>query len=123
MRKGVVLIAHGSRRAASNREFEAIVQQVRQRNDLDFDRIESAFLEFSEASLEKAVETMVAAKIERLFVYPYFLNAGNHIVNDIPQKVKTLQQQYHQLTITVLPYIGSSPAMISLIVEDLEGVL
>ncbi len=123
MMKGLILVAHGSRRETSNREFLTIVEQVRKQKDLDFARIEAAFLEFSERTIDKAVEAMVDADVENLFVYPYFLNAGNHVVNDIPQKVKAMEQTYPNIKVTVLPYIGSSASIISVIADELGGVL
>ena len=49
---------------------------------------------------------------------PYFLAAGRHVAEDIPQIVKPVAEQHPQVTIRISEHIGMSDSMTRLILDS-----
>ena len=119
--KALVMIAHGSRREEANAEFIALVEQVKTAAGSKCDFVEHCFLEIALPSLTEAVKHVIAEGAETIFIFPYFLNSGNHILRDIPEIVDRLTQQYPDCTITLLPYFGTFKGIGELISRYIPG--
>ena len=117
---GVVLIAHGSRRRESNTEFIQLCEKIKIENVSKFDLIEYAFLEFEEPTIELAVKNMYDNSVEKVYIYPYFLNSGKHVSVDIPDKLAKLQSTYANIELEILNHFGASKSVVSIISADLQ---
>lgn len=117
--RGLLLLAHGSRRTASNREVEALARRLGGRLG-GYDRVEAAFLELAEPSIETAIDGCAAAGVRELVLLPYFLAAGRHVVEDIPEIVAAKAEQYPQLQLRLLPYLGAGDALLEALVAQVE---
>jgi sirohydrochlorin ferrochelatase len=53
-------------------------------------------------------------------VFPYFLSAGRHVVTDVPNEVKIIQEKYPDLQINILTYLGALPGLKSFIAAALK---
>lgn len=120
--KGLLVIAHGSRREESNKEFETMVSLLRGRLDPSYMKIDASFLEFAEPGIEEALHAMIQAGITEIRIYPFFLNSGKHVHQDIPEKLDEPRASYPEVSFELLPHFGSSPHILSAIISDLEGV-
>lgn len=105
--KSLVLVAHGSRREASNDEVRRLAETLRERAGSGFDFVNAAFLELAEPSIPDGIEQAVQAGATEVVVVPYFLSAGRHVAEDIPAEVAPKQQQYPELDIRIADYLGS----------------
>lgn len=114
--KHLLVVAHGSRRAASNDEVRQLVNLMRKHNQA-YDRIECAFLELVGPSILEGIQTCVDAGAEEVIVLPYFLAAGTHVVNDIPDLIGEKQQQHPDIVIRQARHVGGLPGMIELMLE------
>lgn len=119
-KKGLLIIAHGSRREASNIEFETMVSQLRERVAGSFAKIEASFLEFATPDIDEAIDTMRQAGITEIRIYPFFLNSGKHVHHDIPEKLEGARVSYPEVSLELLPHFGSSEHILSVITKDLE---
>jgi len=119
--KSLLLVAHGSRREASNQEVRALASRIRKQAADRFGCIECAFLELAEPSIPEGIDTCVQAGAREVLVLPYFLSAGRHVAEDIPQLVLQKQQQYPSVTITLLPHLGAADGIATLLLD--MGVL
>ncbi len=113
--KALLLVAHGSRRAASNEEVEALAAAVAIDCASQFGYIGAAFLELAVPDIPEGVRRCVEAEASSIVVVPYFLAAGTHVVNDIPQILQQVQQEHPHCSIEMVEHIGASPLMPSLI--------
>ena len=105
--RALVVVAHGSRRAASNDEVRHLADQLRPQAS-EFDLVSCAFLELAEPSIPDGIEAAIAAGADEVVVLPYFLSAGRHVVEDIPGFVEQTRQQHPHVTIRIAPYLGTA---------------
>ncbi len=103
--KVLVLVAHGSRRAASNDEVRALAARLAVEAE-DYAQVIAAFLELAEPSIPDGIQQAIDAGADEVVVLPYFLSAGRHVAEDIPSEVATKQQQHPTKSIRIAPYLG-----------------
>ena len=118
--KSLLLVAHGSRRPASNDEVRRLADALRERAGNGYASVSCAFLELAEPSIPAGIDACVAAGASEIVVLPYFLAAGRHVVNDIPGAVAERQQAHPQVRMRITPYLGAAqdiPALLLSLVE------
>jgi len=118
--KGLLFVAHGSRRKESNAEFEEMVSELRDRLDLSYDNTKASFLEFARPGIDEALHAMIHEGITEIQIYPFFLNSGKHVHTDIPEKIREAKELHPEVSITLLPHFGSSEHILSVIISDLK---
>ena len=116
--QALVLIAHGSRRQASNQEVKHLASRLRQPAGGRYQLIEAGFLEIAEPSIPEAIETCIQSGATSIVVVPYFLAAGRHVAEDIPHIVKPVAERHPQVAIRISEHIGMSDSMTRLILDS-----
>jgi sirohydrochlorin ferrochelatase len=119
--KSLLIIAHGSRRQASNYEVEALAARLRRRPQLAFDDVRVAFLELAEPGINQALLQCVEQGCLDVTVFPYFLAAGRHVVADIPLELEKFQAEFPQVRINVTPHLGAAVSLPDTILAMVEG--
>jgi precorrin-8X/cobalt-precorrin-8 methylmutase len=89
---GIVIAGHGSRDADALREFEALVELVRQRAPDQV--VTHGYLEFSSPTISEAVAANLAAGSRQVAVVPGVLLAARHAKNDMPAEMLALAQEH-----------------------------
>ncbi len=84
MNDTILLVGHGSRNKAGNREVALFAEQWRARHP-DW-RIELCFIEFAAPTLDEGL-TIAAAHGGRVVVVPLILNAAGHVKMEIPAHI------------------------------------
>jgi sirohydrochlorin ferrochelatase len=106
-KRALVVVAHGSRREASNDEVRQLAQVIASKVGERFMHVESAFLELAEPSIPDGIEKCIQAGADEVIVLPYFLSAGRHVSQDIPAEVEIKRKQYPHTTISIAGYLGA----------------
>jgi sirohydrochlorin ferrochelatase len=119
--KALLLVAHGSRRNASNDEVRDLTAQLRQ-VDGGFQHVACAFLELAEPSIPDGLRAAIAAGADEVVVLPYFLSAGRHVVTDIPADVAVVQAEHPDVRIRVAPYLGAAAGVVEILLQQAAGV-
>jgi sirohydrochlorin ferrochelatase len=119
--KALLLVAHGSRRAASNDEVRDLTRNLEQVDD-SFQHVGCAFLELAEPSIPDGLRAAIAAGAGEVVVLPYFLSAGRHVVTDIPDEVAVVQVEHPEVTIRVAPYLGAADGVVQILLQQAAGV-
>jgi len=119
--RGLILVAHGSRREESNTEFEGMVFALKKRLGSSYAKVEASFLEFAQPDIAGIIYAMIQAGITQIQIYPFFLNSGKHVHHDIPEKIREAQGIYPEVTFELLAHFGSSEHILSVITNDLQG--
>lgn len=114
--RALLLIAHGSRRVASNEEVQALAQTLVPRVNDRYQIVTAGFLEMAPPDIGSALQACVDQGADEIDVLPYFLSAGRHVATDVPEEVQAFAQATPGVTIKLLPYVGSVPGMIDLLV-------
>jgi len=113
--KALVLVAHGSRRQASNDEVRALSVKIAHEMGHDFPIVKTGFLELAEPLIPEAIEHCIKQGATDVCVVPYFLSAGRHVQEDVPAEVHKAQVSNTHISMEVLPHIGGSDMMLNLI--------
>ena len=124
--KALVLIAHGSRREASNDEVVILSEVIAQDMRNEYPIVQAGFLELVQPSVTETIDNCVQLGATEIFVVPFFLSKGRHVYEDVPREVNKARQVHGDIAIIITPHIGESPKMKDLIREvvissDLPG--
>jgi sirohydrochlorin ferrochelatase len=119
--RNLLLVAHGSRREASNDEVRDLTNQLQSHIDSyerpPFEKIGCAFLELASPSIPEGLEDYVSEGAKDITVLPYFLSAGRHVSEDIPAEVEKVRDKYPEINIKIADYLGSSTGICDLLLS------
>ncbi|MFZ3040712.1 MAG: CbiX/SirB N-terminal domain-containing protein [Thiobacillus sp.] len=107
----LLIIAHGSRRAASNDEVRALADAVRAQPGQAFDHVETAFLELAEPSIPAGLAALASKGATDIVAFPCFLAAGTHVAQDIPGAIAEFSAAYPAVKVRMTPHLGASATL------------
>jgi sirohydrochlorin ferrochelatase len=116
--KCLLIVAHGSRRPNSNEEVRQLAACVSRQPDSGFDDVAAAFLEIAEPSIPQGLEACIIRGANEVVVFPYFLAAGRHVVEDIPDEIKPVIDKYPHIPVRIAPHLGLAAALPEIIVDS-----
>jgi sirohydrochlorin ferrochelatase len=115
MKRALLIIDHGSRRAEANAMLEVVADMARARQPGLI--VEAAHMELAEPSIEQAVARCVEQGAAVLIAHPYMLSPGRHATKDIPELVYAAAEKYPDLQVCVTEPLGVHDKMIDVILE------
>jgi sirohydrochlorin ferrochelatase len=113
-KRALLIVAHGSRREASNDEVRELTKVIAGKAGARFIIVATAFLELATPSIPDGIEQCIQAGANEVVVLPYFLSAGRHVAHDIPTEVEIKRVQYPHVPITIAAYLGSDSGVADL---------
>ena len=116
--KCLLIIAHGSRREASNDEVRNLSRIIEEKAGTNFDIVDTAFLELAEPSIPDGIHSCIEKGANEIYILPYFLSAGRHVAEDIPNELSEVEGSYPDVHIHLMPYLGSLESIPGIIVEQ-----
>jgi sirohydrochlorin ferrochelatase len=116
--KALLIVAHGSRREASNEEVRELTRAVAGRAGGSFDKVSCAFLELAEPNIPDELRALVRAGAGEITVMPYFLSAGRHVAEDIPGEIDLVRGEFPEARIALAPYLGLAAGVPELLIEQ-----
>ncbi len=118
MKKGFLIIGHGSRKDEANQQVVKLAKRLN--NYYQSEMFEPAFMEMASPTLEDGIKALVNKKIDKLIAYPYFLFKGMHYSNDIPNLIeKVINNLDNKINFKLLNPIGLNPHIFNLVQEEL----
>lgn len=108
--KALLLIAHGSRKASSNQEVADLASKLQQLPS-DFSCIGHGFLELTTPKVPDAVHALVEQGATHITLLPYFLAAGMHVSEDLPELLAQAQEAHPEVTFNLLEHLGAAELM------------
>lgn len=118
--KALLLVAHGSRREASNNEIRELTERLSARSADSFSDVRCAFLELAEPSIPDGIMQCAEQGANEVMVLPYFLSAGRHVAEDIPEEIEKARAALTGVEVKQLPYIGSLEQITDLLISAAE---
>jgi sirohydrochlorin ferrochelatase len=115
--KALIIVAHGSRKDASNKEVMTLGEKVEFLLGEHYAYVMTAFLEFTSPSLEESIHSCIEKGANEIVILPYFLASGNHVSRDIPEVVAKIQASYPNTKMVLKEHIGSASGMAALLVD------
>ncbi len=113
----LLIVAHGSRRPSSNEEVYALATRVSEQRDGAFARVVSAFLELASPSIPAGLAECVRTGATEIVVFPYFLAAGRHVVEDIPNEVDAFRAEHPDVRIAISGHLGGADTLPAAILQ------
>ncbi len=118
MKRAILLVDHGSRRAAANDLLDQLARQVRQRVP---DRIvEIAHMDLAAPSIADGIAACVAAGANEIVVHPYFLGTGRHTSETIPNLVEGAARPHRNLAVRITPPLGIHPKLVDVVLQRVD---
>jgi sirohydrochlorin ferrochelatase len=115
VKRAILLVDHGSRRAEANALLEDIAGQIRKRAAESI--VEIAHLEIAEPGIGEGIEACVEKGATHIIVHPFFLGPGRHTSEDIPAQVERAAQRHPNVRIRISEPLGSHAALIDVILD------
>ena len=110
-RVATILLAHGSSDPKWMAPFDGLLDHIR--SQLDSERVEMAYMELSEPSMEQQVKSLASDGFTHIDILPLFFAAGRHLRVDVPgmldQLNNELQQHGINTEVVLHPPIGLEP--------------
>lgn len=119
--KGVLIIAHGSRRENTVKTMEYITNLVCEK--LPDVPIVASFMEFAEPNVTTGLEQLKAKGVTEIIAVPYFLFEGIHIKEDIPEELDKFKQHNPEITITMGQTLGEDPRLADILSQRIQEAL
>ncbi|MDX1605111.1 MAG: CbiX/SirB N-terminal domain-containing protein [Candidatus Competibacterales bacterium] len=119
--RSLLLIAHGSRRAAANEEIRRLAAQLAERMGPRYGHVGCGFLELAEPDIPAAIDAAVDRGATEIVVLPYFLATGRHVAEDIPAAVAERQARHPTVRLRIAAYPGAAPEMLDLLAALVEA--
>ena len=117
---GILLLAHGSREAETEKTMRQITEYVKA--ELKNDMIEEAYLQFRDKNLEKGLLSLIDRGAKEIKVIPYFLFEGIHIKEDIPGEIKEFSEKYPEVSITMSRTLGADKRLAEIVVDRVKEI-
>lgn len=113
--KAFLILAHGSRKTQSNEEVIALAERFAAHNSDNYSLVRAGFMELAKPDIPEIMDEVLEMGATELVILPYFLAAGAHVVEDIPEIVHDCLKDRQDVNYRVLPHIGGADGMIDLI--------
>lgn len=118
MKSAILLIAHGSRRAAANADLVKLAEQVRARRPSEI--VEIAYLELAEPTIPQGAARCVERGATVVKMSPFFLSAGTHIAEDLTGFRAEFETQYPGVRFQLCPPLGLHPLLVEAVFERMN---
>ncbi|AMV73408.1 CbiX/SirB N-terminal domain-containing protein [Desulfuromonas carbonis] len=115
MKTAILLMGHGSRVADANDALHAIAAMVRENSG--FEIVEVSFREMHAPNIQAGIDRCVAQGAGRILLYPYFLFAGAHVLEDLPAEMAAAAARYPGLEMTLGKPLGVHPKLAEIVCE------
>lgn len=121
-RPAVLLIDHGSRRAAANQLIGEVAALVKQRLGPK-SIVESAHMEIAEPTIAEAFALCVEQGATNVVVHPFMLAPGRHVTEDLPRLVAEAAAPHQGVRFSMAAPLGSHAGVIDAVIERCESAL
>lgn len=121
-KRGVLVVAHGSRNVEANDFVYALVEQLK--GSLQTELVEAGFLDFARTSLPEGIKSLAEKGADEILIYPFFLAKGVHLKKDIPGIIKeTVEGLKRTIPYRILEPLGLHPGIFDIIADTLLEAL
>lgn len=113
MLPAVLLIAHGSRVTAANRDLHLVADTLRASGE--YQHVAASFLELAQPSIPEGGRECAASGASEVLMLPYFLSAGSHVTTDLERFRQELSAEHPHVRFVLCPHLGLHPLMLEIV--------
>ena len=119
MKRAILLVDHGSRRAEANAQLSALAERVARRAPDRVVRV--AHMELVRPDIGAGIDACVAAGAGEIVVVPYFLGPGAHTTRDIPRLVEEAAARHPGTRVRISDPLGLDERIVELILDRIAA--
>jgi sirohydrochlorin ferrochelatase len=116
--RAILLVDHGSRRAAANELLGQIAERLRERTPSCV--VEIAHMEIAPPDIATGIAACAAAGADEIVVLPYFLGPGLHTSETIPTLVEEAARAHPGVEIRIGAPLGVHPRLVDVILDRIR---
>jgi len=116
--KALLVIAHGSRKQASNDEIFQLAKELDTLSGNYFDYVRCAFIQFATPLLDDQITALARLGVTHIKLFPYFIGAGNHVLCDIPESLQEARLRYPNVDFELTDHLGKLAGVRQLIIDE-----
>jgi precorrin-8X/cobalt-precorrin-8 methylmutase len=121
MKRGILLLGHGSRRSTANIGLVELANLVQGGLGM---RVAPAYFQFERPNLADTVEQLVNEGVTEIIVVPALLFPGVHMKNDIPAALGELEARYGERVRLILTEgFGPDPRLAEIVMERIHAAM
>jgi sirohydrochlorin ferrochelatase len=121
MKTAILLMGHGSRVPEANDVLHTVAEMVHA--GTGFDIVEVAFREKHPPDIQEGIDRCIARGAERILLYPYFLYAGAHVLEDLPDEMEKAARRHPRLKMVLGKPLGVHPKLGEIVSERVAETL
>jgi len=121
MKTAILLMGHGSRVAEANHALYAVAEMVKAR--AGYEIVEVSFREQHQPNIQQGIDACVSQGAGRILLYPYFLYAGAHVLEDLPEEINLAKQRHPGLEMILGRPLGVHPKLAEIVCERVDAGL
>ncbi len=121
MKTAILLMGHGSRVAEANNALYDIAEMVKAETGCPI--IEVSFREQHAPNIQTGIDACVAKGATRILLYPYFLYAGAHVLEDLPAEIEAAEKRHPGLEMILGKPLGVHPKLAEIVCERIDATL
>jgi len=123
MKKGLFVLAHGSKNQEAQETLKEIMLILEKENEEPFDLLGFGSLQFSQPDFTQGINQLVDQGAEQIVIVPMFLFQGNHVKYDIPEVLEKLQKKHDKVQFILANQIGADLRIADIIQERAKEAL
>ncbi len=112
MKKGIMVLGHGSRSLDAQQVFNSIVRQFQA---LGYGNVKAAHMELCEPDIPTVLKAFAEEGIFDIYALPLFLYPGIHLKEDIPGLFQELMAANPRLRLTLLEPLKDDPLIVKIL--------
>lgn len=112
---GIVIAGHGSRDADGIREFEQLIELVRERAPQH--TVSHGYLEFASPTIDQAIAVHTTQNAKQIVMVPGILLAATHAKNDLPSELLSSASEYPDIDFYFGAPMGLHPLLLQVVQE------
>lgn len=123
--KGIIIIAHGSRKPETKAVFKQIManfEQELKKESLPISAVDYCFLEFAEPNLKQTLGEFAKNGIDDIKVIPYFLFEGTHTLEDIPAIIEGFCQENPHIKVSLGRVLGYDERLVQILMHRVRQI-
>lgn len=118
MTTAILLMGHGSRVAEANQALYTIAGMLRGLRPGTI--VEVAFREQHPPDIQAGIDACVRHGAQRVLLYPYFLFAGAHVLEDLPVEMAEARRRHPGLQLAMGEHLGAHPKLAEIVAERVD---
>jgi len=121
MKNAILLMGHGSRVAEANNALHAVADMVRVETGCPI--VEVSFREQHAPNIQKGIDACVDQGATRILLYPYFLFAGAHVLEDLPEEIEVAAKRHPGLEMVLGKPLGVHRKLAEIVCERIDATM